>query len=334
MQPLVTIIVPTLNRTKYLRESLKAVLGQDYPNLAILVSDNGSTDDTPVVARALTSGDSRVRFRRNEATVPIYEHFNQCLRAVRGEWYLIACDDDAISLNCVSECMAVVHRHPSMHVVLPACVTMDEAGSTLTTFARPAGERLDSIEFVKHWLNEKSPPYFACLATMLTRTETVRRFGGYQAFARGQNIDNLLFIQCAVSGPVGFAGDATFKWRIYQHSYGSVSDPKLVGRSSYQLVRHLRTDPETIAALAALSPAERTSVVDGARLLSTRAFLYCIRFYDEPLTAFRRRFDFPFDPQFYRLVAGFYLRYFKARVQARGVKPSNEPTRRSTVSTE
>jgi len=334
MQPLVTIIVPTLNRTRYLPETLKAVLGQDYPNLEILVSDNGSTDDTPSVARALTSGDSRVRFRRNEATVPIFEHFNQCLRAVRGEWYLVVCDDDAISPNCVSECMAVVHRHATMHVVLPACVTMDETGSTLTTFARPAGERLDSIEFVNHWLYEESPPYFACVATMLTRTETVRRFGGYQALARGQNIDNLLFIQCAVSGPVGFARDATFKWRVYQHSYGSVTDPKLVGRSSYQLVRHLRTDPTTVAALAALSPAERTSVVDGARLLSTRAFLYCIRFYDEPLTAFRRLFDFPFDPQFYRLVAGFYLRYFKSRIQARGVKPSNEPTGHSTVSTE
>ena len=52
-----------------------------------------------------------------------------------------------------------------MHVVLPSCVTMDEEGATLTTFARPDHERLESIKFVTHWLNERSPSYFACLAT-------------------------------------------------------------------------------------------------------------------------------------------------------------------------
>jgi hypothetical protein len=222
--------------------------------------------------------------------------------------------------------MRIAGENPAMHVVLPACVTMDEEGATLTTFARPEAEKLDSIEFVTHWLNERSPAYFACLATMVLRTETVRRFGCYQHFSRGQNIDNLLFIQCAVTGPVGFAAAATFRWRIYRHSYGSVSDPRLVGRSSWELVHHLRTDPETVAALAALTPADRRAILDGAQLLSTRAFLYCIRFYDEPVRAFPRLFDFPFDPRFYKIVLGFYARNLRTLLPGRGAKPSNGST--------
>ena len=44
--PLVTVAIPTLNGADYIRETLMSLLAQDYPNLDILVSDNGSTDDS------------------------------------------------------------------------------------------------------------------------------------------------------------------------------------------------------------------------------------------------------------------------------------------------
>ena len=71
MKPLVTLLLPTLNRTTYLREALDSVLAQDYPNLDILISDNGSSNETPEFVRSIVNGDPRVRFRRNDLTVPI-----------------------------------------------------------------------------------------------------------------------------------------------------------------------------------------------------------------------------------------------------------------------
>jgi len=157
MKPLVTIIVPTLNRTTYLAEALNSVLAQDYPNLDILVSDNGSRDDTPDVARAIAGDDPRVRFPRNEKTVPLYQHFNQFVTQARGEFYMVVCDDDVINPACVSELIGVVERHPEINVVIPANVTIDEKGTVLTRFAHPDGEKLDSFEYLKHWLYEGTP---------------------------------------------------------------------------------------------------------------------------------------------------------------------------------
>ncbi|TMJ66102.1 MAG: glycosyltransferase [Alphaproteobacteria bacterium] len=47
--PLVTVIVPTFNRASFLEETIDSILEQDYPNIELIVLDDGSIDDTPDV---------------------------------------------------------------------------------------------------------------------------------------------------------------------------------------------------------------------------------------------------------------------------------------------
>jgi glycosyltransferase involved in cell wall biosynthesis len=44
MYPLVTVIIPAYNSGVYLKEAVESALGQDYPNLEVIVIDDGSTD--------------------------------------------------------------------------------------------------------------------------------------------------------------------------------------------------------------------------------------------------------------------------------------------------
>lgn len=46
MRPRVTVIVPTYNRGSLVTRAIDSVLGQTYPNVDVLVVDDGSTDDT------------------------------------------------------------------------------------------------------------------------------------------------------------------------------------------------------------------------------------------------------------------------------------------------
>ena len=157
MKPLVTLLLPTLNRTTYLREALDSVLAQDYPNLDILISDNGSSNETPEFVRSIVNGDPRVRFRRNDVTVPIYDHFNQLVQEVRGEYFLVVCDDDVITPTFVSEVVGVATRHPDIKVVVSVNVTMDQRGNVLREYGQPESEVVDGVDFVSHWLYERSP---------------------------------------------------------------------------------------------------------------------------------------------------------------------------------
>lgn len=271
--PLVTLAVTTCNRTRYLSETLACVCAQDYAQLDILVSDNGSQDQTPVMARALVGSDPRVRFRRNDTTVPLHEHFTQCVRAARGEYFILLHDDDLINSCFVSEVVRVVARHPDIKIVAPVNVVINEQGAIIRRFPAPDSEVLDGPAFVRDWLHHEGQQVLADVTTVLVRTDLVRHFGGYQGFGGGRNIDNLLFLQCGITSRIGFAHQAVFYWRSYSRSYGSNATCQQIAASGQQFMRHLRRDRHTVLALEALPWSRRRSIVHGVRQLTARELL-------------------------------------------------------------
>lgn len=62
MSSLVSIIVPCYNQAQYLDECLQSVLEQTYPHWECIIVNDGSPDDTKVVAQEWLDKDSRFRY--------------------------------------------------------------------------------------------------------------------------------------------------------------------------------------------------------------------------------------------------------------------------------
>ena len=58
---LVSVVVPTFNSGPHLTQTLASVLAQTHRDLELIVVDDGSSDGTPDVVRALARTDDRVR---------------------------------------------------------------------------------------------------------------------------------------------------------------------------------------------------------------------------------------------------------------------------------
>lgn len=94
--PLLTFAITTYNRSRYLRKSLDCVLRQLGNNdmAEILVSDNASPDDTKDFVEEMQKTYRNLHYRRNEVNVGAEANRHCAIRASRGEYVLVAGDDD------------------------------------------------------------------------------------------------------------------------------------------------------------------------------------------------------------------------------------------------
>lgn len=64
--PLVSILIPTYNRLKYLKRTLESALNQTYPNLEIIICDNSEGEETKGYIEALMKTTSNVFYYKNK----------------------------------------------------------------------------------------------------------------------------------------------------------------------------------------------------------------------------------------------------------------------------
>src|SRR5262245_48499563 len=129
MTPLVSIIIPTLDRPRYLHEAIGSALGQTYENIEVLIFDNGTLNVTLSVAEEAAQRDSRVRFRRNDRNLGMSANFNALGAAARGEFLVAIGDDDRLLPHFVSRLVAVMR--PDVRVAFSNHYLIDSKGRRL-----------------------------------------------------------------------------------------------------------------------------------------------------------------------------------------------------------
>lgn len=88
--PLVSVIMPCYNSAAHLRQAIDSVLQQDYPNIELIVVDDGSTDNSPQILQQY--GDRiRVIFQKNSGPAAAR---NTGMRAAKGDFIAFNDSDD------------------------------------------------------------------------------------------------------------------------------------------------------------------------------------------------------------------------------------------------
>ena len=119
LAPLVTIGMPTYNGARCLAQSLDSLLGQDYPNFELVISDNCSTDETERIARSYAARDPRVRYERSPENRGAAANFNRVLELARGPYFMWAADHDLWASTFMSRCVALLEAHPQSVLAYP-----------------------------------------------------------------------------------------------------------------------------------------------------------------------------------------------------------------------
>lgn len=176
---LVTVGIPTHNRSGLLLRALRSVLAQTYANFEIIVSDDASSDDTP--SRMREFDDPRIVYLRLDRNVGIARNTNNCLDRASGELLLILNDDDELEPTAL-ERLSQPFRE-AMHGVVPEkvalswCPCLVQNSDRQIKWTTDPGPPVESAtETVVGLFNGTRGPRFCGI---MIRTEDARAVGGY-----------------------------------------------------------------------------------------------------------------------------------------------------------
>ncbi len=108
-KPLVSVIIPTFNRSSMVVEAVESVLAQSYAELEVIVVDDGSTDDT---RERLRSYGQRLILVVNEKNRGVSAARNRGIRQSRGEFVALLDSDDLWRPGKIQRQLDFFSAHP------------------------------------------------------------------------------------------------------------------------------------------------------------------------------------------------------------------------------
>jgi glycosyltransferase involved in cell wall biosynthesis len=128
--PLISVIIPTYNRGRFVVKAIESVLRQSFTDLEVIVIDDGSTDGTRKVLETY-SGKIRYVFQENAG---VSSARNSGIRKARGEWVAFLDSDDEWTRDYLSAQMTQVRNvnHAVAHIT--NAVTVYEDGKRINQF--------------------------------------------------------------------------------------------------------------------------------------------------------------------------------------------------------
>lgn len=113
---MVSVVVPCFNHGHFLRYTIQSVLESYYKDLEIIIVDDGSTDDSRVIAEELTREFPNVHYLLQENSGPSVARNNGISQA-HGQYILPLDADDLISADYIGEAVKVLNSRPDVKVV-------------------------------------------------------------------------------------------------------------------------------------------------------------------------------------------------------------------------
>ncbi len=127
--PLLSLCIPTWNRSKWVKACLEASLPQAerFPGLVeVVVSDNASPDDTWAVLQTFAAKYPCLRIHRNPEN-NYTENFNTVLRVATGRYAWLMGDDDAPLPGAIARVLELLQKEPhDLYLLHAQEATLDE----------------------------------------------------------------------------------------------------------------------------------------------------------------------------------------------------------------
>ncbi len=126
--PLVSIVLPTYNGARYIRECIDSCLNQTFRDLELIVVVDGSTDDTEEILRSYRDPRLRIIVTPNRGQAPA---MNTGFEVAQGAYWSWTSDDNVYMLDAFQVMVNYMEDHPEAAAVSTDCLLINETGTAV-----------------------------------------------------------------------------------------------------------------------------------------------------------------------------------------------------------
>lgn len=214
--PLVSFCVVAYKAEEYIREAIQGAFDQDYPNLEIILSDDGSSDRTFEIMQEMASqykGPHKIILNQNKPNLGPRDHYCKVLYDIAKGDILIIADGDDISLpNRTKVTVDIMQRNPEISSLSFNSQLIDEKGN----YIGPQRKELKSDNYTSILTLSDYIRYDFFIFSDDSRAFRRNVIDSFPKLKYPFAEDIFLFLRCLYIGPIGYVRQPLVKYR--QHS--------------------------------------------------------------------------------------------------------------------
>jgi glycosyltransferase involved in cell wall biosynthesis len=241
-KPKLSVGFPVYNGETYLRNALNSLLGQDFEDFELIISDNASTDGTSEICREYANRDKRIRYFRIESNQGATWNWRRVLELAEGTYFKWAAHDDECHPTMFRRCVELLDQSgPSVVLAYSQFEFIDEAGSVIMSDQGQTWDRVRTTAKTPYlrlarvlWMNLYGQPIYGVF-----RTDALRQTRPYGNVAP----DWIKVAEVAMLGKIAEVPTVLFRLRRHQANTALVyktwrellawHDPALGGRQPF-----------------------------------------------------------------------------------------------------
>jgi glycosyltransferase involved in cell wall biosynthesis len=201
--PRVSVIIPTYNLPELLQVTIESVLAQTYPNVEIIVIDDGSTDDTTTMMAQYFGQVTYIR----QANRGVAAARNAGIRVASGEFFCFLDHDDLIPINKFELQASFLDAKPEFGLVYSGWQYINEDGTQVLGEVRPNKQG----KLLKDLLRRS---FFLIPGSVVMRRECLERVGLFDESIPAA-ADTDMWVRIAKDGYLfGYIDQLLFQYRL------------------------------------------------------------------------------------------------------------------------
>ncbi len=229
--PKVSVILPSYNGEKYIKESIQSVIDQSFQDWELIIVNDCSQDKTLEIANSFAEKDGRIIVISNESNRRLPSSLNIGFARARGTYLTWTSDDNIYKNNALEKMCNYLDANPDTDMVAMDMDIIDENGNLVDVFSKYFTFKR-TVEYLMHGCNVG--------AAFMYRRTIADKVGEYDTSTFCAE-DYDYWCRIALKGKLDFTNDNIYMYRVQSASL-TATKPALVQEKTLRVKQKYAQD--------------------------------------------------------------------------------------------